>query len=275
MSKKYRKKDLVELEDGLPARRVKEWFREKHRLLGEYVRMFAGPRSRWDHSFFADLYCDYGRCVDAESGEVCDGSTLVALKAMRGTGKEFSRVYINDLNKDAVEACAARCLAEGFEVIPLNLDAAEAVKEIAATAPKKSLNLAFLDPFSLGSLPFDIIARLSDIGKTDIMAHVSVFDLHRNFGRFNDLSLDGLDRFAPGWREAYDESASLDENRRAAIEHWTRLLQGRGYLPNDRWKNFPEHGPLVYRLVLMARAEIALKFWSGALHAAPQRSFNF
>ena len=272
MSKKYTKKTLFTLDDGLPARPVKSWFREKHRLLAEYVGMFAGPRSRWEDSFFADLYCDYGKCVDTDNGEICDGSTLVALKAMKARGKSFSAVYVNDINADAVESCEKRCRAEGFCVTPLNMDAADAVQHIASLSPKHSLNLAFLDPFSLGTLPFTILDRLSEIGKTDMMAHVSVSDLRRNFGRFSDSTLDGLDRFAPGWRAKYDPNAPLDDNRRAVVDHWTSLLQKRGYLPNDRWKNFPEHRPLIYRLVLMARNQIALKFWNAAIRSSPQKS---
>jgi len=271
MSKRVSKKELVLLNDGLFARRVMPWFKEKHRLLYEYVKMFAGPRRAFPSSFFLDLYCDYGKCVDQETGQAHDGSTLVALKAMQEAGASFSRVYVNDLKREAVEACASRCSAEGFEVIALNLDAKDAVDEVARRERGRGLNLAFLDPFSLGSLPFSIFQQLSQIGKTDMMVHVSIYDLRRNFAHFTREMLDGLDRFAPDWRDHYDPNASIDTNQRAVIDHWSQMLYDRGYLETKRWKNMPDSGPLLYRLVLLAKEETALRFWNGALDANPQR----
>ena len=43
------------------------------------------------------------------------------------------------------------------------------------------LHLAFLDPFNLAQLPFSIIERMLRVKRMDMIIHVSVQDLQRNF----------------------------------------------------------------------------------------------
>ena len=272
MSKRVSKSAHPVADDGLPAPTVAPWFRDKHRLLGEYVRLFEAASRKWSSTWFGDLYCGYGRCTDRDNHEICDGSTLVALKAMRKAGAEFGRVFINDRDADAVEACERRCREEGFEVTALNMSAEDAAQQIARGSPRNGLNFALLDPFSLGQLPFSVIRKLASVGKTDMMIHVSVSDLNRNFGRYGAGERESLDQFAPGWRSQYDESESLSRNRLSAIEHWTELLMEEGYISPDRWRNFPTSGSLIYRLVLIGRHPIVEKFWKIALDTDPQRS---
>ena len=59
------------------------------------------------------------------------------------------------------------------------------VEQVLAKVNKHAYHFAFLDPFNLGNLSFEVIQKLSRrLKHVDILAHVSVLDLNRNLRRY-------------------------------------------------------------------------------------------
>ena len=67
--------------DGLVMSPAGEWAREKHRLLEQYIDAAWGARRQWGRAGYVDLYSGPGRSLVEGTGEVINGSPLVAWAA--------------------------------------------------------------------------------------------------------------------------------------------------------------------------------------------------
>jgi three-Cys-motif partner protein len=124
-----------------------------------------------------------------------------------------------------------------------------------------ALNFAYLDPYSLGTLDFSVIAALAKLYRIDIMVHVSQMDLQRNFDRNSSLDVSALDVFAPGWRNEVDTSSSQRAARQAYFEYWKRLVGSTGVNTNAEMRLVTADNHPLYLLLLAARHELAHQFW--------------
>lgn len=79
--------------------------REKHERLRKYVDITCGVRKKWvdgtGGATYIDLFCGAGRAVVRETGEVIDGSPLVAFKTARDGKVPFSQIYIADESEES------------------------------------------------------------------------------------------------------------------------------------------------------------------------------
>ena len=82
------------------------------------------------------------------------------------------------------------------------------------------LHLAFLDPYNLGALSFDLFQQLAKLKRIDVIAHVSLSDLQRNADRYTHEDYDQFDRFAPGWRQNVNTDMNQSSFRAALIKYW-------------------------------------------------------
>lgn len=65
-----------------------------------------------------------------------------------------------------------------------------------------ALHFAFVDPYSLGVLDFDILRKLAKLRRMDMLIHVSVQDLDRNLRKYIAKANSSLDSFAPAGERA-------------------------------------------------------------------------
>ena len=137
----------------------------------------------------------------------------------------------------------------------------------------KGLHLALLDPFRLGDLPFNVIERLAQVKRMDLLIHVSAMDLKRDL--HNYMRTDGpkhLDRFAPGWRDHVDTNQKPELIRVAIFEHWKGLLKQLGTSANECVEAVENSkSSELYWLVFVARHELAHRLWSDIANVGPQR----
>jgi len=99
--------------DELPISEVGEWALEKHERLRKYVDIsryarqkyidptkskLRGSNSSVAGATFIDLFCGPGRSRIRETGQVIDGSPLVAYRASVDGNAAFSEVHVADLN---------------------------------------------------------------------------------------------------------------------------------------------------------------------------------
>ena len=167
-----------------------------------YIELFSGP----------------GRSLIRGTKRIIDGSPLVAYNAARLSGAPFTEIHLNDFDATKSAAVEQRIRALGGAPVCYSDTADVAVDKIVAAVNPKGLHFAFLDPYNLEGLSFDIIRKLSKL-KVDMLIHVSVQDLQRNLDDYSRPG-DVLDTFAPGWSNHVDPNQAINSFRAALMEYW-------------------------------------------------------
>lgn len=253
--------------DGLPLDDVGAWVKDKHDRLRKYVDVSRAARRKFVRgsggATYIDLYCGAGRAVVRESGEIIDGSPLVAYKCAEEGDVPFSQFYIADAEQEKCDACAKRIANAGGHALTAIGPAEVTAARIVPQLNKYGLHFAFLDPYNLDDLPFSVIESFSSLKRVDLLIHVSAQDLQRNLDAYS-MSADGpLDRFAPGWRAVVDLKQSQRAIRAAYVQYWISKVTALG-LPPAR------HAELVsgttknqrlYWLIFVSRSDFAKSLW--------------
>jgi three-Cys-motif partner protein len=273
---------LIEGDDGMPAEEVGSWAKEKHDYLCRYIDISRATRAKYigdrkGGTTFIDLFCGPGRCQVRETGEWIDGGVVAAWKKSCEGRAPFTQIYIADLDAQRRRAAAERLRRLNAPVIEIDGAAAQAVKEIV-TQPNTThaLNLAFLDPFDLANLSFDIIVALASLKRIDMLIHVSQMDLQRNAVSYAIADESAFDSFAPGWRDKVARGQSQQALRQQVLQYWRGKVADLGVWPSTEMRLLKggKNQPL-YWLLLAAKHELAHKFWATASNVEGQGKFAF
>jgi len=273
--------DLVSGDDGLPAEEVGTWAKEKHNLLCSYVDISKATRAKYlppnkGGAALIDLFCGPGRCKVRESGEFIDGGVVAAWKKAIEFDRPFTKVIIGDADQTRLEAAAERLEKLGAPVVPILGPALETSFKALQRSPAYGLNFAFLDPYNLENLDFQIIKTLSRLKRVDLMMHVSTQDLQRNLDRHLSASDSAFDAFAPGWREALKLDQSQRRTREDLFAYWKELVAKTTVTTSDDVRLIKgSKNQRLYWLLLAARHDLAHKFWSVISRPAGQQAFDF
>ena len=259
--------------DDLPVGEAGEWTLDKHERLRRYVDAAHGARRQFSQRTYIDLYCGAGRTRIRETGQIVDGSPLVAWEAGGKHGDQFTEFLIGDSDMRLLEAARVRLERLGAKVRTFPGEAADTVDQVIDALDPGGLHLALLDPFNLGHLPFSVIEKLARVKRMDLLIHVSAMDLKRDL--HNYLKTDGpkhLNAFAPGWRSRVNEKERPERVRLAIFEHWKSLIQGLGTSPNDMVEAVENSKKSdLYWLVFVARHSLAHKLWSQIANVSSQK----
>ena len=211
-----------------------------------------------------------------DSGEWIDGGVVAAWKKSREGNAPFSQVFIGDLDAQRRQAAATRLRNLGAPVVEVDGAAVDAVKSVTAQLNAYGLNFAFLDPFDLAALNFDIIVALSSLTRIDMLVHISQMDLQRNVVTYATTENSPFDTFAPGWRDKVSTLQGQQELRLQIFQFWRDKVAGLGVWPSTDMKLLTgaKNQPL-YWLLLAAKHELAHKFWATASNVEGQGAFNF
>lgn len=222
----------IDPDDGLPREIVGPWSLEKHERLRRYVDISGvGVRKSWlkngaAGASYIDLFAGPGRVRVKTTGQVCDGGPLVAWRKSVESKAPFTTMFVSDAHPALATAAAARLRAAGAPVVELVGEATSTVDVVIKQLNPHALHFAFLDPFKLGVLPFDIIKKLSKLQRMDILLHISAHDTNRNLRRYIERPDSPIDLFAPNWRaHAGDLERAGDHVRGKILEHWRNLLR--------------------------------------------------
>src|SRR5581483_2233200 len=171
-------------EDGLPLDDVGPWVKDKHERLRQYIDITREVRRKFVQgsggATYIDLYCGSGRSFIRDTGEIADGSPLVAAKCAREGGVPFTEIHIADASMNCCRAAETRLGAAGFVATATVGPAEETVVRVVERLNPSGLHFAFLDPFNLQDLPFYVVKTLSKLKRVDLLIHVSAQDLQRN-----------------------------------------------------------------------------------------------
>ncbi|MGN8107800.1 three-Cys-motif partner protein TcmP [Paraburkholderia sp. 22098] len=252
--------------DGLPVMKVGAWSEEKHVALSRYIDSARQARAKWPYASFIDLFSGPGRVINRESKLISDGGVLSAWRMSQQGGVPFNEVFIGDVDAESVQACEERLVAAGASVRAYVGSASSTVDEVLAALPR-GLHFAFLDPFSIEHLDFEIIRKLSLRPNIDILIHFSVMDVQRNIGGDFKLPNSRLDAAAPGWRENLRlDAVPKHEQVGTYLQYWETLVSDLTKMHVAQRKPLfvnMNRGPL-YRLIHLSRHPLAQKLWNTA-----------
>ncbi len=254
-------------EDGYLREIVRPWVKDKHTRLANYVGISRSVRgkflgSRKAGATFTDLYSGPGRARVRDETQAIHGSPLVAWHESVDGGAPFTQVHVADADPRFSEAVDARLKRINTPVFSETGPAIETVDRVVAKLNPYALHFAFLDPYNLGDLPFDIIRKLAGLKRMDILIHVSIQDLQRNLRRYIERENSPLDVFAPGWRTQVDTSRTARLVRAKILEHWRNLLKAETMTTTETAVLIVgDKNQRLYLLAFAARHERALEFW--------------
>lgn len=262
--------------DGLRSELVGTWAKEKHARLCHYVDISRAARRKFDgNSTFIDLYCGPGRAKIKGSTTHIPGGVLAAVtEAARNT--PFGSIHIADLDPVNVTACRQRLEADQLGPLHYEVGRAEdTARTVVSKLSRTGLHFAFLDPYNVQSLPFEVLGTLAQMPRMDLLIHLSAMDLTRNVKQL--MNTGALDAFAPGWREHANPAERNDVAVRAVVHHWCNLIRQLGYEDvSDRLElvSGQKNQPL-YWLVLASKSALGKKFWGEVSNVTPQYRLPF
>ena len=254
-------------EDGMLREIVGPWAREKHERVKRYSKISGAVRKKWYKrgragATYIELYCGTGRVRIDDTGEVAYGSPLVAWHESVADCSAFTQIHIADADQRLVHAAEHRLKATRAPVYVEVGTAAQTVDRVIAKLNKYALHFVFLDPYNLGSLPFEVIRKLATLERMDILIHVSVQDLNRNLRRYLGKKDSPLERFAPDWQVGLDVRRPDQYLRWKFMEHWRSLIKGEGMRTTEVAELVTaERKQPLYWLAFAARHDRALEFW--------------
>lgn len=270
--------------DGYRRQIVGDWVHDKHMRLTRYVGISRAVRNKFtgfygSEATLIDLYCGPGKIRTKKSKEVLDGSAVAAWNEATKLKAPFSKVHVADLIEANVDACRVRLERFGARVEPEVGPAVETVRRIVPKLNPHGLHFAFLDPFDLKTLPFEIIETLARVKRIDLLIHVSTSTLRRNIKRWLESPDEtSLDVFAPGWRDAIDLSGTDFKTRGLYINYWCDLVRQLGLQTSHksfvRVRGGPTNAPL-YELAFAARNPKAIEFWNKIVASEPHHQASF
>jgi three-Cys-motif partner protein len=263
---KNRAGDVMIAGDGLPIDEVGPWAKEKHERLRKYVDIFRAARRKWikrsNPATYVDLYCGSGRAIIRDTGEIIDGSPLVAFKSAQEGGVPFSEMHIADAIGEKCRAAERRILQAGGAARVEIGKADRTAARIAKKLNRYGLHFVFLDPYKLEDLPFSVIEAFAGFKHVDMLIHVSAMDLQRNLDTYSVSQDSPLDRFAPSWRKHVNLNQTQAATRAAYISFWASKMEKLGLPPARRAElvSGTKNQPL-YWLVFVSRNEFAKRLW--------------
>ena len=265
--------ELVLGDDGLPADDgAGDWVDEKNRVLRTYLELHAVGRVGFSNrrNAYIDAFCGPGRAKVRGSDRYVEGSPVVAWKSSLERNAPFTELYIGDSEETRRAACGERLRRLDAPVIEVTGNSAEAGKAIVDRLDPYGLHCVFIDPYGLGELRLELLRTLAGVRRIDILIHLSSPHLFRHFESNYSAEQWEFDKFAPGWRSRVPPGLPKDERRSAVIDYWKTLVDQMGMAASPEMHAIRNSANReVCWLLLIARRELAQRFWRSVLRHGP------
>lgn len=235
--------------------------------LEQVVRGMSSNPNFPDGLQYIDLFSGCGVSVAADENgrdHRYPGSPIIAASLGQSA---FKGMYLVDKDAKSINALKQRLAKTGFagKLRFWNDDANVVVDEVASALPRRSLNVAFVDPWSL-DVHYETIDRLARQRPLDLILLFSDrIDLQRNIeDTYYPGKNDKLDQFlgkTSDWRAAYDAlpDRSGAKLRELFADFYLKQLARIGYTHSKSWPLPGQHGPM-FRLVFASKHSLGLKF---------------
>jgi three-Cys-motif partner protein len=257
--------------DGLPVQCVGRWSDDKHFFLRKYIEATRAVRAKYlppkgdGGAAFIDLFAGPGRKRLRETGEVVDGSPLIAANASEAP---FSRIIACDLDDDNVHALRKRLAPIGERAVVLEGDCNERIADVLHHAPEVGLNLAFIDPFGLNGLKFETLRRIAALPRTDLLLHFPRVDIKRNIvqgKRTEDMLDEALG--TRDWRKRQQRRTDVASLVEVFIEQLRKLGYSGEAVRVQPIKN--RRDAVLYWLICVSKHPLGEKIWASVLKRQP------
>jgi three-Cys-motif partner protein len=265
-------------DDGLLVENVGSWAAEKLKLVADYVYASGGARKKFlaTGAAYIDPFCGSGRSLIRGKTTFIDGSPVAAFKRALQSPGRFTSINISDDDEELLATATKRLRTLNAPVHPVSGPASEALPKIIQSLNPRGLHLAFLDPYNLAALSFDLFEQLAKLKNIDVIAHVSVSDLQRNAARYADKDYDQFDKFAPDWRTKVSTEMNKKAFRAAILKYWSTQVTTLGLPQAKHWELIRgDQGQRLYWLILLARHKLAHGLWAKVSSAAKSPKFDF
>lgn len=255
---------LLPVERGPHQKGVGRWVPEqKHKLLWDYLSASQHAWRRWPHRVLIDPFCGPGRVQVEGERETRDGGAVLAWRRLYELGVPFTSCLVGDLDGERVRACAKRLTALGAKgIVSFEGAAVQTVPEMVKAVPTGALCMAFIDPYNLALLSFEMLEQLARL-KIDLAIHFSTQDLLRNVDMELDPERARFDEVLPGWRDNIIFQASKDRLPAAFFSTWVAAVKSLGF---SHAKEMPlitnNSGHGLYRMVFFARHDLPIRLWN-------------
>lgn len=265
--------------DGMKARVVRKYVRDKHSYLEEYIKIFTrGMKYKWDGNLiYIDLFASCGKAIIEDTHTEIDGSPLIALKY------PFRYFIFNEISLEKLEILKRRIWArfpETYESCHFYCDDANQAiidifnqNQIFQTRPQP-LTLIFSDPNNLNP-SFQAIQFISDHYRADILFHFSTgMDLSRNLSKASGSENSKIDQFIGDkeWRK-YASRNDIYKYYFSKLGNLGYRIGKDGYPYNRPVKNMRNR--LLYHLFLLSKHELGEKFSKISLNYSAQQGDLF
>ncbi|WP_409188500.1 three-Cys-motif partner protein TcmP [Bradyrhizobium sp. RDM4] len=258
---------ILDPTDGLIVDEVGKWASEKHARVKAYIEIASATRAKYvpppswrGGACYIELFSGPGRSLIRNTKDIINGSPLVAFNAAQAS-VPFTEMHLNDFDSTKSAAVDARIRALGGAPICYSEPADVAIDKIVAAVNPSGLHFAFLDPYNLEDMSFEIIRKLSKL-KVDMLIHVSVHDLQRNLDSYSKTG-GVFDTFAPGWSSQVDPNQAINSFRAALMKYWMAEIEKLGTMPAKGVELIVgSKGQRLYWLVFVSGHKLAQKFWN-------------
>lgn len=254
---------LPSADDKIAVQCVGDWATEKHDYLRRYVEATHGPRSRYlkpaavrpaGGAGFIDLFSGPGRARIRTTGQVVDGSPLIAL---RHTKAAFTKVVLCDMDAENIAALKQRTASDAARTDIVQGDCNTRIDDLVKLLPPHGLNMAFVDPFALSALSFATLRALAKAERMDLILHFPTADIKRN----HQNNEDALERFlgTGSWKGKFNGPEDIG----VLIDTLRAQLAGLGYTGENvravAVKNQKKN--ILYHLVFASKSKLGDKIW--------------
>lgn len=265
------------IERGRNSEGVGSWVPEvKHTYLAKYVEGTRRARQKFTHRVLVDPFCGPGRIqVKGEEGTRPGGAQIAWLHSLLDN-VGFTSCLVGDIDSSRSLACVQRLSAMGAPVKGFVGPATSTVTEMMQAIPESALCLAYIDPYNLQYLSFDVIEALAKLPYVDFAVHFSTMDLRRNVLMEYNPERARFDEAAPGWRTHIDPNAFVrGDADEAFFDYWCSLVTGLGFVVSHRMPLIRDDGnrPL-YHLVFFSRHPLPNRVWEDVAQGK-NREFDF
>lgn len=265
------------IELGRAGEGVGRWVPEmKHTFLAKYVEGTRRAREKFKQRVYVDLFCGPGRIQVKGETMTRPGGAQVAWQHSLRDDIAFTSCLVGDLDAGRAVACAERLRGMGAPAAAFPGAAESTVDQVLGQIPKSALCLAYLDPYNLQYLSFNVIEKLARLPYVDFAVHFSTMDLRRNILMEYNADRARFDDAAPGWRQHVDPLAFVrGDADEEFFDYWCGLVKKLGFSISHRMPLVRDDGnrPL-YHLVFFSRHELPNRIW-GDVAQGPNREFDF
>lgn len=265
------------VEYGRSGDGVGRWVPEmKHTFLAKYVEGTRRARKKFPQRAYVDLFCGPGRIQVKGEAMTRPGGAQIAWQHSLLDDAAFTSCLVGDLDPLRANACAERLKAMGAPAVAFPGAAESTVAQMLQAIPRGALCLAYVDPYNLQYLSFNVIKKLAQLKYVDFAVHFSTMDLRRNVLMEYSPERARFDAAAPGWRQHVDPLAfARGDADEAFFNYWCDLVKGLGFSISRRMPLVRDDGnrPL-YHLVFFFRHELPNRIW-GDVAQGQNREFNF